>query len=65
MKFYKRKECKTIAELIEAVSEEINGILRANIYEISLKEEALKELKERKGELRSALRNCGIGDDSA
>lgn len=65
MKLHSKKTYKTIEELIEAISEEINKILRTNIYEISLNEKELSLLKEKKSELRVALRNCGIGDDSA
>lgn len=54
-----------IQKLIEIVSEKINGILRANIYELSMKEDELKALKEKKSELRMALKNCGIGDYGA
>ena len=35
MKLHSKKTYKSIEELIEAVSEEINKILRTNIYEIS------------------------------
>ena len=51
--------------LVEAVSEEINGILRTNLYENGLNEQEVNELRERKSELRTALRNCGIGDVNA
>ncbi len=56
---------KAIKELIQQVSEEFNGILRANIYEIGLDENELTRLKIRKRELRTSLKNCGIGDDNA
>lgn len=56
---------RKISELIEKVSEEINGILRANIYEISMNDSELKELKNKKMELRNALKNCGIGDNAS
>jgi pilus assembly protein CpaF len=65
MKLHSKKTYKSIEELIEAVSEEINKILRTNIYEISLSDKELNLLQEKKSELRIALRNCGIGDDSA
>lgn len=65
MKFHSKSTYSNIEELIEAVSEEINKILRTNIYEISLNEKELTQLKEKKSELRIALRNCGIGDDNA
>ncbi|NLL93656.1 MAG: Flp pilus assembly complex ATPase component TadA [Clostridiales bacterium] len=51
--------------LVEYVSEEINNILRTNIREISMKESELKILREKKSELRIALKNCGIGDVNA
>lgn len=65
MKFHSKTNYKNIEELVETVSEEINSILRANIYEISLKDKELLALKEKKNELRTALRNCGIGDEAA
>lgn len=65
MKSHNKNTYKNIEELIEAISEEINKILRTNIYEISLSDKELNLLKEKKSELRIALRNCGIGDDSA
>lgn len=49
-------------EMIEIVNREFNGILRANLYEVGLSERELKRLRERKRELRQALKNCGIGD---
>lgn len=65
MKFHSKTNYKNIEDLVETVSEEINSILRANIYEISLKDKELEALKEKKNELRIALRNCGIGDEAA
>ena len=47
------------------ISDEINQILRANLYEVGLNEKELKRLRLRKRELREALNNCGIGDISA
>ena len=44
------------------ISDEINQILRANLYEVGLNEKELKRLRLRKRELREALNNCGIGD---
>lgn len=58
----KTKDKADISRLIDRVSEEINGILRSNIYEISMSDEELKELKKKKIDLRNALKNCGIGD---
>lgn len=55
----------SIDTLIERVSDEINSILRANLYEVGLSESELKRLRIRKRELREALSNCGIGDDNA
>ncbi len=51
-----------IQALIKKISEELNGILRANLYELSLKKEDLLRLRNKKRELRKALKNCGIGD---
>ena len=46
-------------ELTGLVGEEINHILRANLYEVGLGEKELKRLRLRKRELREALNNCG------
>lgn len=54
-----------IQEFIIKISEEFNGILRANLYELSLKKEELLRLRNKKRELRKALKNCGIGDIKA
>ena len=54
-----------IDELILRVSDEFNGILRANLYEIGLNDDELIKLKKRKREMRTALKNCGIGDIDA
>ena len=59
------KECERLVELVEKVSDEINGILRTNLYEVGLNEADLENLKTKKGDLREALRNSGIGDDYA
>ena len=56
------KERNTITSLTEKVSAEFNGILRANLYEIGLKNEEMERLRKRKRELRSALKNTGVGD---
>lgn len=58
-------EQKNIQELIEGISSEFNGILRENLYELSLSKEELLKLRRRKRELRKALKNCGVGDASA
>ena len=57
-----RKENNLLVELIGKVSDEINGILRTNLYEIGLSDKDLENLKMRKSDLREALRNSGIGD---
>ena len=44
-----------INKLIKSVSDEFNGILRANLYEIGLNEEEQSKLKKRKREMRTAL----------
>lgn len=59
------KEELGIDNLTEMVSKEFNGILRANLYEVSLSEEELHNLRKNKRELRNNLKNCGIGDSSA
>ncbi len=51
-----------IGDLVGKIGEELNGILRANLYELSLKKEELLRLRNKKRELRRALKNCGIGD---
>ena len=51
--------------LIELVAEEINGILRTNLYEAGLSDGELERLKREKSDLRDALGNCGIGDSYA
>ena len=56
------KEVDKLTELIDKVSEEINGILRTNLYEVGLNDSDLDSLKKRKSDLREALRNSGIGD---
>ncbi len=56
---------QNISSLVENVSEEINGILRSNLYETSLGDDDVANVRRRKSELRLALRNCGIGDKSA
>lgn len=56
------KNKNLIQEFVEKISEELNGILRANLYELSLKKEELLRLRSKKRELRRALKNCGIGD---
>lgn len=53
---------KSIKDLIDIISEEFNGILRANLYEIGLDEIDLIRLRNKKRELRGALKCCGIGD---
>ena len=54
-----------INSIIEFVNSEFNGILRANLYEIGLSKEELTKLRIKKRELRTALKNCGIGDNYA
>lgn len=49
-------------KLVECVSEEINGILRTNLYEAGLSEKEIAGLRSKKSDLRDALKNCGIGD---
>ena len=57
-----KEEFKDFYSLIEFINSEFNGILRANLYEIGLSDEELIKLRIKKRELRSALKNCGIGD---
>lgn len=58
-------EQKRIQELVHGISQEFNGILRENLYELSLQKEELMRLRKRKRELRNALKNCGVGDLAA
>lgn len=51
-----------IERLIEVINSEFNGILRANLYEIGLSNDELISLRGKKRDLRTALKNCGIGD---
>lgn len=59
------KEDYDLESLVQFVSDEVNQILRANLYEVGLSEQELKRLRIRKRELRDALGQCGIGDDRA
>lgn len=59
------KDFFSIEDLVGRVSEEVNGILRTNLYEAGLSENELDRLKTRKLELREALKNCGVGDKYA
>ena len=43
-----------IGDLVGKIGEELNGILRANLYELSLKKEELLRLRNKKRELRRA-----------
>lgn len=56
------KEDITLQSITKKVSEEFNGILRANLYEIGLKNDEMQRLRKRKNELREALGNTGVGD---
>lgn len=63
MKNVKNQEgSRLLSTLVELVSEEINGILRTNLYENGLSDVEIASLRAKKSELRAALRNCGIGD---
>lgn len=63
MKEYKRETGQE--ELQKLLNDEVNQILRANLYEVGLSEKELKRLRIRKRELRDALNQCGIGDLAA
>ncbi len=52
-------------KIINRVNDEVNHILRANLYEVGLSEKELHRLRVRKRELRDALNNCGIGDSAS
>ncbi len=56
---------KMVATLVELVSQEINGILRTNLYENGLSDNEIAMLRAKRTELRGALRNCGIGNYNA
>ncbi len=55
----------SIKELVQAVNEEINGILRSNLYEAALGDKDIASVARKKNQLRASLRNCGIGDVAA
>ena len=59
------KENKMVATLVELVSQEINGILRTNLYENGLSDNEITAIRTSRSELRASLRNCGIGDNNA
>lgn len=61
----KRIKISPLKELLLRLSEEINDILRANLYEIGLDEDEVGRLKNKKKDLREALQRCGIGDKNA
>lgn len=56
---------KRLQEYIDLVKTELNGILRENLYEISLGEKELGRIRRSKKKLRDAIKNCGVGDDKA
>ncbi len=51
--------------LLLKLSEEINDILRANLYETLLSEGEISRLRNKKKDLKEALQGCGIGDPNA
>lgn len=61
----KHIESSVLEGLLIKLSEEINDILRANLYEIGLAEDEVSRLKSKKKDLRDALQRCGIGDINA
>ena len=61
----KQIKANALKELLLKLSEEINDILRANLYEIGLDEDEVSRLKNKKRDLREALQRCGIGDVNA
>lgn len=63
MKEYREESGQEGLKLL--IHDEMNQILRANLYEVGLSEKELKRLRVRKRELRDALNHCGIGDIQA
>ena len=53
---------ESLSDLKIRVGEDINQLLRVNLYEIGLSEKEQKRLRIRKHELREALNQCGLGD---
>lgn len=52
----------TIDVMIEFVKKRLDEITKVNLYDIGLSEEELKRRKEKKYELRKALKGCTYGD---
>lgn len=61
----RREKILTLDSLIKQVENEIKGLLRNNLYETSLKEKERELLKNKKRELRRALKVSGTGELAA
>ena len=52
----------TIEKMIEFVKKRLDEITKINLYDIGLSEEELKRRKNKKYELKKALKGCTYGD---
>ena len=52
----------TIAKMMEFVKKRLDEITKVNLYDIGLSEEELKRRKNKKYELKKALKGCTYGD---
>ena len=52
----------TIEKMIEFVKRRLDEITKINLYDIGLSEEELKRRKNKKYELKKALKGCTYGD---
>ena len=53
----------TIDMMIEFVKKRLDEITKVNLYDIGLSEEELKRRKNKKYELKKALKGCTYGDE--
>ena len=52
----------TLEKMTEFVKKRLNEITKVNLYDIGLSEEELKRRKQKKYELKKALKGCTYGD---
>ena len=52
----------TLDKMIEYIKQKLNEITKVNLYDIGLSEEELKRRKNKKYELKRALKGCTYGD---
>ena len=55
----------TVQELVMAVSDTLNQMMRENLYEANLSRKTYELMEARKKKLRQALRVCAVGDTEA